>query len=99
MVNRNLIRSLEDDEILADLALMAPEDEVEEWMIENFSAEQQDYNSGNIVDGRIVEINDEWALVDVGFKSEGTVGLDDLRRAMNLDLGEVISRFACPVQE
>src|SRR6056297_3588387 len=77
MVNRNLIRSLEDDDVLADLALMAPEDEVEEWMIENFAAEQQDYNSGNIVEGRIVELNDEWALVDVGYKSEGTVGLDE----------------------
>ena len=74
MVNRNLIRSLEDDDVLADLALLAPEDEVEEWMIENFTAEQQDYNSGNIVEGRIVELNDEWALVDVGFKSGVAAG-------------------------
>ena len=34
MVNRNLIRSLDDDDLFADLALLAPEDEVEEWMIE-----------------------------------------------------------------
>ncbi|MEP5990059.1 MAG: 30S ribosomal protein S1, partial [Rhodopirellula bahusiensis] len=72
MVNRNLIRSLEDDDILGDLALLAPEDEAEEWLLDAIAAEQQDYNSGKIVDGRIVELNDEWALVDVGFKSEGT---------------------------
>ena len=77
MVNRNLIRSLEDDDILNELATLAPEDEAEQWLIEAFEAEQQDYAQGRIVDGRIVELNDEWALIDVGFKSEGTVGLNE----------------------
>ena len=77
MVNRNLIRSLEDDDILNELATLAPEDEAEEWLLEYFEQEQQDYAQGRIVDGRIVEINDEWVLVDVGFKSEGTVGLNE----------------------
>lgn len=77
MVNRNLIRSLEDDDILEELALLAPEEEAEKWLLEAFAIEQQDYAQGKIVDGRIVEINDEWALIDVGFKSEGTVSLDE----------------------
>ena len=77
MVNRNLIRNLEDDDILSELALMAPEEEAEDWLLDAIAAEQQDYAQGKIVDGRIVELNDEWALIDVGFKSEGTVGLDE----------------------
>ncbi|TWU05614.1 30S ribosomal protein S1 [Stieleria varia] len=78
MVNRNLIRSLEDDDILDELALMAPQEETEDWLLDFLQhAEQQDYNQGKIVDGRIVEINDEWALIDVGFKSEGTVALNE----------------------
>ena len=77
MVNRNLIRSLEDDDILNDLATLAPEDEAEQWLMEAITEVNQDYAQGQIVDGRIVEINDEWALIDVGFKSEGTVGLDE----------------------
>lgn len=77
MVNRNLIRSLEDDDIFADLAVLAPEDEAEEWLLDAIAAEQQDYAQGKIVDGKVVEINDEWVLIDVGFKSEGTVGLDE----------------------
>ena len=77
MVNRNLIRSLEDDEILNELAVLAPEEEAEDWLLDAIAAEQQEYSQGRIVDGRIVEINDEWALIDVGFKSEGTVGLDE----------------------
>ncbi|GAA4458439.1 30S ribosomal protein S1 [Novipirellula rosea] len=77
MVNRNLIRNLEDDDILAELALLVPADQAEELLFEALAAEQQDYAQGKLVDGRIVEINDEWALIDVGFKSEGTVSLDE----------------------
>ena len=77
MVNRNLIRSLEDDEILNELAVMAAEEDAEKWLIDAITEVQQDYAQGEIVDGKIVEVNDEWALIDVGFKSEGTVGLDE----------------------
>ncbi len=76
MVNRNLIRSLEDEDMLNELAILAPEDETETWLLDA-TAVEQNYSQGLIVDGRIVELNDEWALVDVGFKSEGTVGLDE----------------------
>jgi small subunit ribosomal protein S1 len=76
MVNRNLIRSLEDEDILNELAILAPEEDTEKWLLDA-SVVEQNYAQGLIVDGRIVELNDEWALVDVGFKSEGTVGLDE----------------------
>ena len=78
MVNRNLIRNLEDDDVLAELATIAPEEETEDWFTGILQdVELHDYNQGRIVDGRIVEINDEWVLIDVGFKSEGTVGLNE----------------------
>ncbi len=77
MVNRNLIRHLEDDDIFAELALLVPDDSGEDLLLAALAVEQQDYAQGKIVDGRIVEINDEWALMDVGFKSEGTVSLSE----------------------
>jgi small subunit ribosomal protein S1 len=77
MVNRNLIRSLDDDEIINELAVLAPEEEADEWLLDWLEQDQQDYAQGEIVDGRIVEVNDEWALIDVGFKSEGTVSLNE----------------------
>jgi small subunit ribosomal protein S1 len=77
MVNRNLIRSLEDDDLAQELAVLVPLEEVEESLLDALEQEQQDYDSGKIVNGRIVELNDEWALIDVGFKSEGTVSLDE----------------------
>jgi small subunit ribosomal protein S1 len=77
MVNRNLIRSLDDEEIVNELAVLAPEEEADEWLLEWLEQDQQDYAQGEIVDGRVVEVNDEWALIDVGFKSEGTVSLNE----------------------
>ena len=77
MVNRNLIRNLDDEDIASELAVLAPEEEADEWLLEWLGREQQDYAQGEIVDGRIVEVNDEWALIDVGFKSEGTVSVSE----------------------
>ncbi|MGB0595410.1 MAG: 30S ribosomal protein S1 [Rubripirellula sp.] len=77
MVNRSLIRNLDDDDIANELAVLAPEEQADEWILEWLEREQQDYAQGEIVDGRIVEVNDEWALIDVGFKSEGTVSLSE----------------------
>ncbi|MEE2938425.1 MAG: 30S ribosomal protein S1 [Planctomycetota bacterium] len=77
MVNRSLIRNLDDEDIANELAVLAPEEQADEWILEWLEREQQDYAQGEIVDGRIVEVNDEWALIDVGFKSEGTVSLSE----------------------
>jgi hypothetical protein len=77
MVNRNLIRNLDGDDITAELALLAPDEQADEWLLEWLEREQQEYAQGEIVDGRIVEVNDEWTLIDVGFKSEGTVALSE----------------------
>ncbi len=77
MVNRNLIRTLEDDDLSQQLATMVPMESIEEELLRALQQEQQAYDVNKIVQGKIVEIGDEWALVDVGFKSEGTVGLDE----------------------
>lgn len=75
MVNRNLIRSLENDDDLnaaIDAAVAV--------------ADETDFVSGDpelvidlnkIVEGRIIRINDDNVLVDVGFKSEGVIPLDE----------------------
>ena len=73
MVNRNLIRSLENDPDLTALF----EAEVDEGE-ENFSIMEgidtdKNFNVNSIVDGRIIRIDDDSVLVDVGFKSEGSI--------------------------
>ncbi len=72
MVDRNLIRNLEDDEIANTMTSLFAEDEEMEWYEPE---EDKDFDVNNIVEGRIIRIDDESVLVDVGFKSEGTVPL------------------------
>lgn len=77
MVNRNLIRNLDDDDLSNELAILAPAEQAEDWLLEYLQQDHQEYAQGEIVEGRVVEVNDEWALIDVGFKSEGTVALNE----------------------
>jgi small subunit ribosomal protein S1 len=73
MVNRNLIRSLEDDSITAELDFMFPLEESEELLLNSLHDTDRQFDVNQIVEGRVVEINDEFVVVDVGFKSEGAI--------------------------
>lgn len=77
MVNRNLIRSLENDQELNSLFETSVADfDDSEALVDLFETEQE-FDVNKIVDGRIIRITDENVLVDVGFKSEGTIPLDE----------------------
>ena len=75
MVNRNLIRSLESDPSLKAVFQAAMGDATETIVteIEN----ESDFDVNKIVNGRIVRIDNETVLVDVGYKSEGTIARDE----------------------
>ncbi len=75
MVNRNLIRSLESDPSLKAVFQAAMGDATETIVteIEN----ESDFDVNKIVNGRIVRIDNEAILVDVGYKSEGTITRDE----------------------
>ncbi len=85
MVNRNLIRDLDDDDLTSQLesqfaVLLAEADADEEEALESLYEEtiiQEDYDVNKIVDGRVLRIDEDWVLMDVGYKSEGTVPLSD----------------------
>jgi small subunit ribosomal protein S1 len=67
MVNRNLIREFDisEDEELAAIGTASP-DEVE-WL------GGADVSPNQIVEGRVIRIDDDFILVDVGYKSEGII--------------------------
>lgn len=73
MVNRNLIRSLEDDSITLELDSMFPLEESEELLLNSLHDTDRQFDVNQIVEGRVVEINEEFVVVDVGFKSEGAI--------------------------
>ena len=76
MVNRNLIRSLESDTALAE--------EIDSFIMDldvdsslATADSDQEVALNNIVEGRVVRVGDEFAVIDVGFKSEGVIALNE----------------------
>ncbi len=88
MVNRNLIRNLENDDALtAEIeAAMAG---VDNGGLATIEADQE-IDLNKIVDGKVIRISDENVLVDVGFKSEGVIPLDDWEEDEPPSVGDVI---------
>ena len=78
MVNRNLIRELEDNDITSQLdELFSPDVEEDEFYGFPEGEDQKEYDINKIVEGRIMRIDDDSVLVDVGFKSEGTISRNE----------------------
>jgi small subunit ribosomal protein S1 len=75
MVNRNLIRSLESDPALKAVFQAAMSDATE--TIETQIESESDFDVNRIVNGRIVRIDADTILIDVGYKSEGTINVDE----------------------
>jgi len=75
MVDRNLIRSLESDEFLTSEieAAILGADATGIATIES----EPDVELNKIVDGRVIRVTDDHVLVDVGFKSEGIIDVDE----------------------
>lgn len=76
MVNRNLIRSLEnDDELTAEIeAAMSSTDE---GGLATAIETERNIDVNSIVEGKIIRIDEGRVLVDVGFKSEGRIALSE----------------------
>src|SRR5262245_17702920 len=67
-----------------------PEESMEDW----FNKGVGDIQEGEVVRGRVVEVRDSEVLVDVGYKSEGTIPIEEFRHAGALPkVGEYIEVF------
>ena len=73
MVNRNLIRTLEDDSITQELDSLFAEDIEIDDIYQREGDSEQKYDINEIVDGTIVRVDNDMVVVDVGFKSEATI--------------------------
>ncbi len=74
MVDRNLLREFDvnEDELAAVVA--AGEDSKD---FDDFLGESQSFEIGGIVSGKVVELVGDQVVVDVGYKSEGLVALNE----------------------
>ncbi len=76
MVNRNLIRQFD----LPDAEYQSQIDEAFDHDINNWLGdESQVFEANKIVDGRVLTIVGDDVLIDVGYKSEGIIKLDEFR--------------------
>lgn len=74
MVNRTLIRNLEDDDISQQLdQLFKTNDEELAQLYANDADANQKFQINEIVSGKIVRLDTEFVIVDLGFKSEARV--------------------------
>ena len=48
-------------------------------MMQLYAATLQDLTEGDVVNGRIIEVRDTEVVVDIGYKSEGLVPLDEFK--------------------
>ena len=88
MVNRNLIRGLDLNEAEWELELAAAlegtDPESIEWSGEDITLNQ-------IVEGRVLRVEGDLVLVDVGYKSEGTIPLNEWAEGEELPLpGQIV---------
>ena len=75
MVNRNLIRTLESDQDFAsdiDAAMATMEEDFDPSAGADFAIAVN-----NIVDGHVIRVDNEFILVDIGYKSEGSIHLNE----------------------
>lgn len=78
MVNRALIRNLENDPEIESMFAAATATFEEAGLFQE-SGGGSDFEAGKIVEGRILRVEDGMVMVDIGFKSEGSVPADEWR--------------------
>lgn len=75
MVNRNLMRQF--DAELDEVNVGKIEEDWDLAITEWIGAEEKDYEANKIVSGKVVEIRGEDVVIDIGYKSEGVIKLDE----------------------
>ena len=53
-----------------------------------FESSMQELHVGDVVHGTIVQVNDDNVVVDVGYKSEGVIALDEFKDEEGNSLGK-----------
>ena len=60
-------------------------------MVPNYDLTMVNFNDGDIVKGRVVKIDKDEVLVDVGFKSEGVIPVNELSIRNNIKPEEILN--------
>ncbi|HEV2907108.1 MAG TPA: 30S ribosomal protein S1 [Actinomycetota bacterium] len=61
-----------------------------EELVEAIEASLKDFNDGDLVTGKVVRIDHDEVLLDIGYKSEGVIPVKELSIRHDVDPGEVV---------
>ncbi len=70
-----------------------------EEMLAMYNHSLQDIKEGEIVKGRVLDITREDVIVDVGFKSEGIIPIDEFPEPINIKVGDQIDVYLESVED
>lgn len=86
--------------------IYAPDLEDEEYSAEEFAGMMEMYVStmgdikeGEIIKGKVMGVTRDVVIVDVGFKSEGVIPLDEFPQPLNISVGEEVEVFLDAVED
>ncbi len=68
-------------------------------MLEMYDASFSNYESGQIVTGRVVSVTDREVLVDIGYKSEGSIPIGEFTYSGSPDVGTDIKVYIVKVED
>lgn len=68
-------------------------------MVEMYDSTIKDIKEGEIVKGRVLGVTPEDVIVDVGFKSEGIIPLEEFSRPINVRVGDDIEVFLEQIED
>jgi len=97
MVDENILKSIEIDETQVEQALSEVlGEEGLEKAVDNASLK---FKPGTLLKGRIVEVNGDNVVLDVGFKSEGVVHISEFEDPNAIDPGDEIEVYLEAVED
>lgn len=94
MGNRNNMDAFEDNEAMDDLEFDGEELPSMEDLLNEYEESFGKFAEGEVVKGRIISVDREYVLVDVGYKSEGMIPVHEFKN----DAGEVTAAVGDDVE-
>jgi small subunit ribosomal protein S1 len=68
-------------------------------LVEMYDQTMSDFVEGELVKGKILAISDKEVAVDIGFKSEGSIPIDEFSDIENLEIGDEIEVFLDEIED
>jgi len=75
--------------------------ELEEWnsMVEMYDATIKDIKEGEVVNGTVMGVSRDDVIVDVGFKSEGIIPINEFPTPLNIKVGDTLEVFLEEIED